>query len=656
VDQVFKRDGVTMTVSFAATLSANQADYSRQAQRGLMEADSNNLNSDFNATGTAVSARQEFILTGSNGSRLFNFDSGTALGTIVDSIQNVKESTGVGATLIFGSDVVPDEMLTNANYGAVRTAGMVEVYGADLNDVAANRDIDSISFVTAAGAMNTFLRVGKNLDGQGRVYAEVTGRNGNLTSYDLYKDEARTMLLGSGTHDDGTATFSFSPVNNSGIPADSLRIEFNVGANGAQVGKVYTIAMLGMEMNAATGIDTSGMSITGLDLSGTGNPEDSVLAGIELGKNTSRNGELFFQATGASNARTIKIFTSADMRDDQLVAEGTANLSGGGMIRVEAANSSGLNVSLNFTASAADNVDESGQINFTDLGVRLYSLDYGSQETVRLQNNAGTFFQYYRLGDNVQPTLIEETATAQVSGQDAQISLNGAPLGTQGLTANVTTPDFSGALTFNQGELGLTTIATVGYDVGALFSRATALQSIVEDDTTLTMGQIYTFATNARHSTTEDLTNFIGGMQYQLGAGEGDQERTVYSIQSMASVNIGRIEVDGEVYTLQDVLAGGRASLANDPIMALRVVTQAVNDVSDLRARLGAFQKNMLQTNINSLNVAVENIVKTESAIRDANMAAETTEFTKNQILLQAGTAMLAQANTASQNILQLLG
>ena len=63
----------------------------------------------------------------------------------------------------------------------------------------------------------------------------------------------------------------------------------------------------------------------------------------------------------------------------------------------------------------------------------------------------------------------------------------------------------------------------------------------------------------------------------------------------------------------------------------------------------------MLQTNINSLSVAVENITKTESAIRDANMAEETTDFTKNQILNQAGIAMLAQANVAAQNVLQLL-
>jgi len=254
--------------------------------------------------------------------------------------------------------------------------------------------------------------------------------------------------------------------------------------------------------------------------------------------------------------------------------------------------------------------------------------------------------------------MIEEVSTVQVYGQDAQISLNGAPLGTQGLTADVTTPDFSGGLTFEQGELGMTRIAQVGQDLGALYSRATSIQAVADPAGATLAGAtaVYTFATNARHATTEAMNDFIGGMQYQLGGGEGDQERTVYSIGSMAAVNIGRIEVDNQVYTLQDVLAGGEASLLNDPVKALRIISRAVNDVSELRARLGAFQKNMLQTNINSLEVTIENIIKTESAIRDANMAEETTEFTKNQILLQAGTAMLAQANTASQNILQLLG
>ncbi|MFW5856670.1 MAG: flagellin, partial [Planctomycetota bacterium] len=146
----------------------------------------------------------------------------------------------------------------------------------------------------------------------------------------------------------------------------------------------------------------------------------------------------------------------------------------------------------------------------------------------------------------------------------------------------------------------------------------------------------------------------------------GDQERTVYSIHSMAVANLGKLkftdDFDGsgtetsKTLTLSDLLGGGYASLAVDPIKALSIIDQAIDDVSGLRARIGAFQANMLQTNANSLGVAIENITATESDIRDANMAAETTEFTKNQILVATGTAMLAQANTSSQNVLQLLG
>ena len=63
----------------------------------------------------------------------------------------------------------------------------------------------------------------------------------------------------------------------------------------------------------------------------------------------------------------------------------------------------------------------------------------------------------------------------------------------------------------------------------------------------------------------------------------------------------------------------------------------------------------MLQTNINSLSVSMENVTATESYIRDTNMATETSEYTKNQILVQAGVSVLAQANVASQSVLALL-
>ena len=87
---------------------------------------------------------------------------------------------------------------------------------------------------------------------------------------------------------------------------------------------------------------------------------------------------------------------------------------------------------------------------------------------------------------------------------------------------------------------------------------------------------------------------------------------------------------------------------------ALTAITTAIGTVSTARATLGATQ-NRLEHKINNLNVAVENVSASESRIRDTDMASEMVNFTKSQILSQAGTAMLAQANSAPQGVLQLL-
>jgi flagellin len=83
-------------------------------------------------------------------------------------------------------------------------------------------------------------------------------------------------------------------------------------------------------------------------------------------------------------------------------------------------------------------------------------------------------------------------------------------------------------------------------------------------------------------------------------------------------------------------------------------VQAAIKDVSSQRASLGAVQ-NRFEHTINSLNVSVENLSASESRIRDTDMAEEMVSFTRAQILSQAGTAMLAQANQAPQGVLSLL-
>jgi flagellin len=70
---------------------------------------------------------------------------------------------------------------------------------------------------------------------------------------------------------------------------------------------------------------------------------------------------------------------------------------------------------------------------------------------------------------------------------------------------------------------------------------------------------------------------------------------------------------------------------------------------------MGAFQRYILESNIRSLNVARENVMASESTIRDADFAVEISTFTKQQILMQSGMSVLAQANAAPQTVLQLL-
>jgi flagellin len=84
------------------------------------------------------------------------------------------------------------------------------------------------------------------------------------------------------------------------------------------------------------------------------------------------------------------------------------------------------------------------------------------------------------------------------------------------------------------------------------------------------------------------------------------------------------------------------------------VLDQALNQVSKQRADLGAYQ-NRLSKAVTGLDVGAENMQAAESRIRDTNMAEEMVKYTKNQILLQVGTAMLAQANAKNQSVLQLL-
>jgi flagellin len=152
-----------------------------------------------------------------------------------------------------------------------------------------------------------------------------------------------------------------------------------------------------------------------------------------------------------------------------------------------------------------------------------------------------------------------------------------------------------------------------------------------------------------------DVTRFAGesvftGSLRVFHIGEGGTSSDQVSIR--VSLIATSVLAAGNLGSLR---GGGTFAMSANPLSAIAIIDTAVSQVAILRGVLGAFQKNTLQTNINSLSVSLENVTATESFIRDTNMAEETSNFTKNQILVQSGVAMLAQANVVSQSVLQLL-
>ncbi|MDR0628117.1 MAG: flagellin [Treponema sp.] len=129
-----------------------------------------------------------------------------------------------------------------------------------------------------------------------------------------------------------------------------------------------------------------------------------------------------------------------------------------------------------------------------------------------------------------------------------------------------------------------------------------------------------------------------------IGANMDQREQVFISTMTAKALGVRNVG-DDTLLTLGDPDSANRA---------LGTLDEALKRVSKQRADLGAYQ-NRLEQAILGIDIGAENLQASESRIRDANMASEMVSFTKNQIISQAGTAMLAQANQRSQGILQLL-
>ncbi len=259
-------------------------------------------------------------------------------------------------------------------------------------------------------------------------------------------------------------------------------------------------------------------------------------------------------------------------------------------------------------------------------GIRFKSVAFGSDAFVSVQRlgNSGQFAQLYKIDNNGQVPIVWGTSAVTLANRDS----------------------------------GKDVVAIVN---GAVASGRGVSLSVRDSSLDIELNLTESFATTLTGTPTQ-FTITGGGALYQLGPQVISAQQTNIGIRSMADSRIGGTLVtlsDGslELQFLNSIKSGGLNDLLKGNfIAASSILETAIDEVSVLRGKLGAFERNTLQTNVRSLQSAVENVTAATSQIRDADFAAETSALTRAQVLSSAGTTVLATANSSIQNVLQLLG
>lgn len=262
-------------------------------------------------------------------------------------------------------------------------------------------------------------------------------------------------------------------------------------------------------------------------------------------------------------------------------------------------------------------------------GIRFFSTTYGTDAFVSVTRlgNSGQFFGTAQLPNNAAPSTL----------------------------------DFTSAATFNSAtrDLGKDVVALVN---GALArGRGTEL-SIRNGTLEMQVLLVDSFATVVSATpTTFHVTG--GGSLYQLGPSVQPSQQVNIGIQSIAASRLGGTFIASsataspELQFLESLKSGGKNSLfTKNFAVSSKIVSTAIDEISSLRGRLGAFERNTVEPNIRSLQSAVENVSAAESVIRDADFASEITELNRAQILTSTATSILATSNAQAQSVLQLLG
>lgn len=265
--------------------------------------------------------------------------------------------------------------------------------------------------------------------------------------------------------------------------------------------------------------------------------------------------------------------------------------------------------------------------------------------TLKLTGNDGSYvftFAKDTAGSVVEQAINALTDSTGISAKDTSGSLALTSTG-YGSKASVQADVKSGTLTLDK-------TYAAGDDVIATVNGITAQgngNTLSVNTGTLSMSA--TMVADATGDSTFTITG--GGATFQLGATINTNNQARLGLQSVDTGSLGG--VDGLLYQLAS--DGDTSLTSGDLTTASKIVTEALDQITSIRGRLGAFQSSTLESNSATLSDTVTALTNAQSVIQDADFAAETANLTRAQILVQSGTAVLKIANKNPENVLTLL-
>lgn len=511
-----------------------------------------------------------------------------------------------------------------------------EVDVLQASDVA-KKTSDSITLADAFGNNLTLAAAATTaVISTGAVATATAGNAGTYTFTVNYQENGESPT--------GAQTLSVDVVTGDTTSSIATKLQTQINMNSALAGKI-----------TATGADGGPLSIKSANV--------GAQYSIQTGASSSTATDALFAVSAGSSRGvssnvlnfTVNTYTNSNTTSDVTIAAGTYS----SLASLVTATDTALGTAFGQVTGTSVNDIDASVVNTNQ--IQFATRDEGSDYSIKLNAGAAGTGNLRNVLGLTDDALATTGTDALVSFDNYTNTISAVNYGTTGTATLKSAADGDA----NQGTVNMVVDKALnGINVGNLLLDVKAAKFDVRLDggpaTSVTAG-VQSTVFNADRSQslqlkygltsqggTETINDTDRSLVFQIGANVGQTANI--AIRNMASSTLGTGLV-GNMFTSLAKIDVTTVQGAQD---AQSVIDAAISQVSTTRGTLGSFQKNTLQSNLRNLRIASQNLTAAESQIRDTDMAKEMSEFTKEQILVQAGTSMLAQANKMPQIMLSL--